>query len=58
MQVKNLSDIDKEIPDVGFVDAGDVIEVPDELGASLVLQVDAWAEVKFKGRKATDEENS
>jgi hypothetical protein len=58
MQVKNISDLDKEIPEVGFVDAGDVIEVPDDLGASLVEQVDAWVEVKSKGRKATDEENS
>ena len=51
MQIKNLSDFEKEIPDVGFVAAGDVIEVPDEIGAGLVSQVDAWAEVKTKSRK-------
>lgn len=58
MKVKNLTSLDKEIPDVGFVDPGESIDVPGELGASLVLQVDAWAEVQTKGRKATDEGES
>lgn len=55
MQIKNLREFEKEIPNVGFVAAGDVIEVPDDLGASLCEQVDSWAEVKTKSRKATDE---
>ncbi len=43
MQIVNLSEHEKEIPEVGFVEAGGVIEVPDALGASLCEQVDAWA---------------
>lgn len=55
MQIKNLSDFEKEIPNVGFVDPGAVIDVPDDVGRSLCEQVDAWAATK--GRKATSEEN-
>lgn len=54
MQVKNLRPFAVEIPDVGVVEAGDSIEVPDDLGASLCEQVDAWA--KSKAAKATSSE--
>lgn len=46
MQIKNLSEHAKEIPDIGDVEAGGTIEVPDEVGASLCEQVDAWAPAK------------
>lgn len=50
MKIQNKRSYDVEIPDVGFVDAGDVIEVDDDLGKTLVLQVDAWEEVDRGGR--------
>lgn len=45
MQVMNKRSYEVEIPDVGFVGPGDVIEVDDALGRSLVKQVDAWDQV-------------
>lgn len=45
MQVRNKRSYAVEIPDVGFVDSGDVIEVDDPLGKSLAAQVDAWEQV-------------
>lgn len=55
MQVKNKRPYTVEIPEVGFVDAGDSIDVPDDLGKSLVEQVDAWEAVKSKAGKASEE---
>ena len=55
MKVKNKRPYPVEIPDVGFVDAGDSIEVPDDLGQSLVEQVDAWESVTSKATKASEE---
>lgn len=48
MEIRNTSSLDKEVPNVGFCDVGDVIEVPDDLGESLCLQVDAWERVTPK----------
>lgn len=57
MKVKNKRSYTVEIPEVGFVDAGDSIEVPDDLGASLVEQVDAWEPVTTKATKASEEKS-
>lgn len=51
MKVKNKRSYEVEIPEVGFVDAGDVIEVPDDLGKSLVKQQDVWEAVKSTAKK-------
>ena len=51
MNVRNLSTHDKEIPGVGSVAAGESIEVPDEVGAGLCEQTDAWAAVTTKTKK-------
>lgn len=60
MLVTNLRPYEVEIPDIGLVAAGDAIEVPDEVGASLCLQVDAWKLAKpvtpTKVVKATEEQ--
>lgn len=48
MQVKNKRPFEVEIPDVGEVGAGETIEVPDDLGASLCEQVDNWEQSKSK----------
>lgn len=56
MKVKNISGVDREIPTpdaVLFCAAGDVVEVDDELGASLVEQTDNW-----QAAKATSKETS
>lgn len=45
MRVKNKRPWAVEIPDVGVVDAGATIDVPDDLGASLCEQEDNWAPV-------------
>jgi hypothetical protein len=42
MLIRNLHPEEKEIPNVGFVEPGGTIEVPDELAKGLVSQVDAW----------------
>lgn len=55
MQVKNKRPYAVEIPEVGIVDAGATIDVPDDLAASLVEQVDAWEPVKPKAAKASEE---
>lgn len=57
MKVKNKRSYTVEIPEVGFVDAGDSIEVPDDLGESLVEQVDAWEPVTSKAAKASEEKS-
>lgn len=55
MQVKNKRPYAVEVPDVGIVDAGDTIDVPADLAASLAEQVDAWELVKSKAAKASEE---
>lgn len=55
MKVKNKRSYEVEIPDVGFVDAGGVIEVTDELGKALCKQADAWEQTKSK--VTTEEKN-
>ena len=45
MQVMNKRSYAVEIPEVGFVEPGDSIEVDDDLGASLLEQEDAWEQV-------------
>lgn len=62
MQVKNISGRDRDIATSVFgatVAAGEVAEVPDEIGESLVSQVDVWerADTPKKAAKA-DEEKS
>lgn len=52
MKVQNLRSYEVEIPEVGFVDAGDVIEVDDVLGKSLLMQTDAWG--KPGAKKGSD----
>lgn len=42
MKVKNKRSYTVEIPEVGFVDPGESIDVPDELGKALLAQEDAW----------------
>ena len=44
MEIRNLTADAREIPDVGFVEAGGVIEVDDDLGESLTEQVDVWGD--------------
>jgi len=57
MQIRNLRSFAVEIPEVGIVDAGDVIEVPEDLGVSLVEQADVWESVKPKAAKAQPSED-
>ncbi len=54
MKVKNKRPFAVEIPEVGFVEPGEAIDVPDDVGASLVEQVDAWEQTK-KAVKASEE---
>lgn len=54
MRITNLSEHEKEIPEVGFVEAGGTIDVPDDLGKSLCEQVDAWAAVTAKVKPKAD----
>ena len=50
MEIRNITPEEREIPNVGFVEAGGTIEVPDELGANLIEQVDNFEKVtKRKG---------
>lgn len=55
MKVQNKRSYALEIPNVGIVESGDVIEVPDDLGASLVEQADVWEEVERGGRQSVPE---
>ena len=53
MYVKNLRPYPVEIAHVAYfatVEEGEAIEVPDEVGASLVEQVDAWQAVDDAGQ--------
>ena len=64
MQIKNISGIDREIATKGYgavVAAGDVADVPDEIGESLIEQTDVWERVEAppkRAAKAADEEMS
>lgn len=43
MKIRNVSDTARQIPAAGQkADPGEVIDVPDDLGKSLVEQVDVW----------------
>lgn len=59
MFVRNRQPEGREIvhPDfTGWVDGGDVIEVPDPVGAGLIEQVDVWEETgTASGRSTVDE---
>lgn len=56
MKVKNVSALgDLAVPAIGLaVLAGDVVEVSDEVGASLLEQPDNWAPVDGKPSKKSD----
>lgn len=58
MLIRNKHPETREIVDTGdHVEPGETVEVPDELGESLVQQVDVWesAEGVKKSRKSTEE---
>lgn len=54
MKVVNKRSYAVEIPDVGFVDPNEAIEVDDDLGESLILQVDAWGEIGGHGKSKSN----
>lgn len=60
MKIKNKREVPVTIAAVGFdpvsVDAGGVADVPDELGESLLRQVDRWEEASSpkSTKKETD----
>lgn len=62
MKVRNITADALEIAHVDFsaaCDAGGTVEVPDEVGESLIQQVDKWEQVQTsKAEKATSKEKS
>lgn len=54
MKVKNKRPYEVEIPDVGFVEAGGTIDVPEDLGKSLCAQEDNWAPAGGSKTKSAD----
>jgi len=53
MKVRNVSGVDREVAPADHppfdVAAGEIVDVPDELGASLCEQAGVWARVTKKG---------
>lgn len=59
MFVRNRTPLGREIVHSdfqGFVDAGEVAEVPDHVGSSLIEQVDVWEEAAGSSARSTVDE--
>jgi hypothetical protein len=48
MEIRNLTAHDRDIPNVGLIEAGGTLEVPTDIGKSLVEQADTFEKVAPK----------
>jgi len=52
MEIRNLTAHARDIPNVGLIEAGGTLEVPTDVGKSLVEQVDVFEKVTPKTKGA------